>query len=405
MTSAPTVEPRRPFHVVDLFAGPGGLDMAAEALGIPSIGIEWDDDAVATRLAAGLKTVHGDVRLFGPDHPDFEDCNVLAGGPPCQTFSIAGSGSGRKAFDLVTGFIRRMHAWYERERTGKKGECWEDIQRELDKLDDERTGLVLQPLRWIFEAMLRPRHGQTQPRPFEVIVLEQVPAVIEVWHEYERVLRAVGYQAKARVFHTEQYGVPQTRRRAVLVARWNGAELPEHFLPPTHHQYRKGARSTETLFAGRAPWISMADALEEVYRHVGEAKRRVMPFCVVSNYGSGGDPKARGRRESNLPSATITGKWKRNRIVALDARETEMDRLSNEEAGVFQTFPYRYPWQGSDAAQQQQIGNAVPPRFGVHVLSAALELGVPQADVWERLLRWRPETRSPEGASRADGSA
>ncbi|MEV6807040.1 DNA cytosine methyltransferase [Streptomyces sp. NPDC051132] len=392
MTSAPPEEPRRGlFHIVDLFAGPGGLDLAAHVLGIPSIGIEWDDDAVATRLAAGLPTVHGDVRLFGPDHPDFENCNVLAGGPPCQTFSIAGSGSGRKAFDVVTGFIRRMHAWYERERTGRKGETWEDIQRELEKLDDERTGLVLQPLRWVFEAMLRPRHGQREPRPFDVIVLEQVPSVIEVWHEYEKVLKAVGYHATARVFHTEQYGVPQTRRRAVLVARRAG--IPEHFLPPTHQQYRKGVAPTDTLFGARESWISMERALQDVYTRldVEESARRTEPFCVVSNYGSGGDPKARGRRESDEPSATITGKWKRNRIVSCGEPKREMERLCNEEAGVFQSFPYRYPWRGND--QAQQIGNAVPPRFGVHVLSAALDLGIPGDDVWERLLRWSPKTR------------
>lgn len=393
MSNAPSDQSQRgSFRIVDLFAGPGGLDLAAELLDIPSIGIEWDDDAVATRLAAGLPTEPGDVRLFGPGNPGFEDCNVLAGGPPCQTFSIAGNGSGRKALDLVTGFIHRMHAWYEREKAGKRGETWEDIQRELDKLDDERTGLVLQPLRWVFEAMLRPRHGGETPKPFDVIVLEQVPAVIEVWHAYEKVLRAVGYKAHAKVFHTEQYGVPQTRRRAVLVARYE--DFPKHFLPPTHQQYRKGVVPAELLFAGgRGPWVSMADALNEVYEHVEGVRRRAMPFCVVSNYGSGGDPKARGRRASDEPSATITGKWKRNRIVSADHRETEMDRLSNEEAGVFQSFPYRYPWRGND--QAQQVGNAVPPRFGVHVLSAALDLDPPGDDTWERLVRWAPEPADP----------
>ncbi|MEU3412950.1 DNA cytosine methyltransferase [Streptomyces sp. NPDC006658] len=391
MTSAPPEEARgRPFQIVDLFAGPGGLDLAADVLGIPSIGIEWDDDAVATRLAAGLPTVHGDVRLFGPDHRDFKTCNVLAGGPPCQTFSIAGSGSGRKALEDVTKFIHRMHDWYEREKAGRKGETWEDIQRELEKLDDERTGLVLQPLRWAFEAMLRPRHGGTEPRPFDVIVLEQVPAVIAVWHEYEKVLKAVGYHTTAKVFHTEQYGVPQTRRRAVLVAR--RTEFPKHFVPPTHQQYRKGVVPTETLFGPRESWVSMERALEEVYARgiVEKEAQRTEPFCVVSNYGSGGDPKARGRRESDEPSATITGKWKRNRIVSRGEPERELSRLSNEEAGVFQSFPYRYPWRGND--QAQQIGNAVPPRFGVHVLSAALDLGIPGDDVWEQLLRWPAES-------------
>ncbi|POX44221.1 DNA cytosine methyltransferase [Streptomyces sp. Ru72] len=372
--------------MVDLFAGPGGLDLAAEVLGIPSIGIEWDDGAVATRLAAGLRTEPGDVRLFGPGDAQFAECNVLAGGPPCQTFSIAGNGTGRKALDLVTGFIHRMHDWYKREKAGKTGETWEDIQRALDKLDDERTGLVLQPLRWVFEAMLRPRHGGQTPQPFEVIVLEQVPAVIEVWHEYEKVLRAIGYDTAAKVFHTEQYGVPQTRRRAVLVARYGGP--PARLPAPTRQLYRKGASPTEYLF-GRESWVSMEDALKDVYERVPEARRRTMPFCVVSNYGSGGDPKARGRRESDKPSATITGKWSRNRIVGVDSPETEMERLTQEEAGVFQSFPYRYPWRGKD--QAQQIGNAVPPWFGVHVLSAALDLGAPGDDVWERLLRWPEE--------------
>ncbi|MEU1007882.1 DNA cytosine methyltransferase [Streptomyces sp. NPDC005890] len=404
MTSAPPEEARGgPFQIVDLFAGPGGLDLAADVLGIPSIGIEWDDDAVATRLAAGLPTVHGDVRLFGPDHRDFEKCNVLAGGPPCQTFSIAGSGSGRKALDDVTEFIHRMHDWYKREKAGRKGESWEDIQRELEKLDDERTGLVLQPLRWVFEAMLRPRHGGTEPRPFDVIVLEQVPAVISVWHEYEKVLQAVGYHTTARVFHTEQYGVPQTRRRAVLVARRTG--FPKHFVPPTHQQYRKGVVPTDTLFGPRESWVSMEKALKEVYARgiVEEAAQRTEPFCVVSNYGSGGDPKARGRRESDEPSATITGKWKRNRIVSCGKQERELHRLSNEEAGVFQSFPYRYPWRGND--QAQQIGNAVPPRFGVHVLSAALDLGVPGDDVWEKLLRWPSGTRGQATPDEAEAEA
>ncbi|WP_107091376.1 DNA cytosine methyltransferase [Streptomyces sp. SCSIO 75703] len=399
---SPTPSDRSPcerFRMVDLFAGPGGLDLAAEILDVPSIGIEWDDDAVSTRQAAGLRTQHGDVRLFGPGDRRFADCNVLAGGPPCQTFSIAGSGTGRKALDLVTRFIHRMHDWYDREKAGLRGETWEDIQRELDELEDERTGLVLQPLRWVLEAMLRPRHGGDEPRPFDVIVLEQVPSVLQVWHEYEKVLRAVGYSTWARVFHTEQYGVPQTRRRAVLVARLGDRSAAEP--APTHQQYRKGVRPAELPLEGvRAPWISMADALREVYGHVAEATRRDLPFRVVSNYGSGGDPKARGRRDSNEPSATITGKWKRNRIVSTGTPEIDLDRLRNEEAGVLQSFPYRYPWRGSDPAQQ--IGNAVPPWFGAHVLSAALGFEVPGARLRERLLCWKPGETAPVPAAREE---
>ncbi len=43
-----------------------------------------------------------------------------------------------------------------------------------------------------------------------------------------------------------------------------------------------------------------------------------------------------------------------------------------QEAGRLQTFPEDYPWRGRDIAQQ--IGNAIPPRLGVHILAAALGL-------------------------------
>ncbi|MEV5793003.1 DNA cytosine methyltransferase [Streptomyces sp. NPDC052192] len=401
MTATPPHQQRNsPFVVVDLFAGPGGLDVAAEVLGVPSIGIEWDADAVETRLAANLRTVSGDVRDYGPCDKRFREANVLAGGPPCQTFSIAGSGTGRKALDEVLRFIGRMHAWYERESAGEEGETWDDIQKELDDLKDVRTGLVLQPLRWIFQALLQPRDGGDVPLPFEVVILEQVPAVIEVWHAYERVLSSVGYKTAAKVFHTEQYGVPQTRRRAVLVARRGDEEV--QMPAPTHSLYRKGAAPAGGLFD---QWVSMDRGLTAAYEHedVPDALRLPLPFRVVSNYGSGGDPKARGRRDSNLPSATITGKWARNRIVSADAHETERRRLSVPEAGVLQSFPYRYPWSGND--QAQQIGNAVPPRFGVHILCAALGLSAPDEAVWERLLAWPPRPAvAPGGESRTSPS-
>ena len=47
------VEERPELHALDLFAGPGGWDMGAAALGLDPLGIEWDEAACATRKAAG----------------------------------------------------------------------------------------------------------------------------------------------------------------------------------------------------------------------------------------------------------------------------------------------------------------------------------------------------------------
>ncbi|WP_042434184.1 DNA cytosine methyltransferase [Streptacidiphilus anmyonensis] len=332
-----------PFAIIDLFAGPGGLDVAAHLLGIRTTGIEWDADACATRLANGLDTKHGDVRHFSPD--DFPDHNVLAGGPPCQTFTVAGKGAGRKALDRVLGFARRLAA----------GEDPEVIDSELAELDDERTGLVLEPLKWALRAI-------AVGRPYQAIVLEQVPAVLPVWRAYAEILRSKNYEVREpEVLHTEEYGVPQTRRRAILIARWSGEgallqgvpELPT----PTHHRYRKGvARGVGSV--DRAPWIAMNDVVR-----VGQK------FEVVSNYGTGGDPKARGRRRSDEPSATVTGKISRNRVVA---HGEDLKRFSDVEAGQLQTFPPNYRWRGNGIAQQ--VGNAVPPRLALHVIAAALDI-------------------------------
>ena len=93
--------------VIDLFAGPGGLDVGAEWLGVPSIGIEFDYSAVQTRKKAGLSTVFGDVEDLEPSDFDAR-FNVLAGGPPCQTFTIAGNGHGRRALDRVVDLVELL---------------------------------------------------------------------------------------------------------------------------------------------------------------------------------------------------------------------------------------------------------------------------------------------------------
>lgn len=327
-------------RIVDLFAGPGGLDVAATWLGVSVVGVEWDSDACETRMSAGLETVQDDVRNLGP--ANFSDATVLAGGPPCQTYTLAGSGSGRRALRTVIGQIKRL--------------CdGDDLSDDLSGLEDERTGLVLEPLRWAIDAH---RAGS----PYEAIMLEQVPAVLPVWVAVAEALAKIGYKTTTGILQTEQFGVPQTRRRAVLLAALGHQP---HLPSPTHRQYRKGALRAEgdrTLL----PWNTLGGVIP-----------RPVPFVVVSNYGSGGDPRARGRRDSESPAATVTGKISRNRLLDVNGRELE--RFSYDEAGRLQSFPRGFPWSGKNVAQQ--IGNAIPPRLGAHVLAAALGCTVETASL------------------------
>lgn len=213
------------FKIVDLFAGPGGLDSAARELGVRTVGLEFDANACRTRDSEGLDTDPCDVRKRGP--VDFPDANVLAGGPPCQTFTVAGAGAGRKALDQVLSFADRF----------QEREPLESIKAALEGLSDERTGLVLEPLRWVLAAK---DNGQ----PYAAVILEQVPAVLPVWKKFAEILTGEEYMvATPTVLQAEEYGVPQTRRRAFLIARYKGTlwndeapVIPE----PTHRRYHKG---------------------------------------------------------------------------------------------------------------------------------------------------------------------
>ncbi|MEU0410511.1 DNA cytosine methyltransferase [Streptomyces griseorubiginosus] len=413
MTSTATYKPvlDQPF-VLDLFAGPGGLDVAGHSLDIPSLGIEWDRSACLTRYAAGLDTLHADVSAVRRDA--FEslppEINVLAGGPPCQTYSVAGHGAGRQALDMVKKYIDRL----------MPGDSDKKIDEELKDLPDPRTALVLEPLRYAIQATRSPNR---ENRPYDVIVLEQVPAVAPLWEHYAKVLAETGlpdgtrYEVVVGVLDTETYGVPQTRSRAVLIARREG--LGEPSLPsPTHRSYdakewnRINGASTpdqvlqptldEDATSGgdedRLPWKSMRDALSDP---VGSHPGRVTPFLVRSNYGSSGHPGRRGVRTDRQPATTVTGRI--SRFVVFEHLNEKVvyegPRFSMNEAGMLQSFPPDYPWSGT--AQAQQVGNAVPPLFGAHLLSSALGLPRPDPEVLRK--PWQPATEEQQAKLRSNG--
>ncbi|MFG3111039.1 DNA cytosine methyltransferase [Streptomyces tendae] len=410
----------KPF-VLDLFAGPGGLDVAGHRLGVPSLGIEWDKSACLTRYAAGLDTLHADVSAVRRE--SFEslppEINVLAGGPPCQTYSVAGKGAGRKALEEVKRFIDRLMA----------GDSDKEIDKELENLSDPRTALVLEPLRYAIQATRSPNRGH---RPYDVIVLEQVPAVRALWDRYAEVLQEIGlpdgtkYKVVVDILATETYGVPQTRSRAVLIARREGLGDPS--LPEaTHRSYearawnrRNGTVAAPTIQPtlcdtdapepGESPaeeddglehWTSMGDALAEP---VGTHPGRKTPFLIRSNYGSSGIPGRRGVRTDRQPATTVTGRI--SRFVVFEPVGDhhqhvvcEGPRFSMNEAGMLQSFPPDYPWSGN--AQAQQVGNAVPPLFGAHLLSAALGLPTPAPAAMRK--PWVPATEEQRSKLRSHG--
>ena len=417
-------------NAVDLFAGPGGWDIAAREMGLDPLGIEFDPDACATREAAGLRTLQADIAALSPD--DFAPCDLLIASPPCPSFSTAGKGKGMDDMPLI----------YESADRIAEGQSLEEAH-----WHDERSALVLEPLRWALA--LEPRF----------LAWEQVPPVLPFWERCAEILRGRGWNVWTGKVEAERYGVPQTRERVILMA---DRDAPVHPPRPTHQRYVKGEpqRHEVTLEREVLPWISMAEALgwastDEIHgeRGAGMTERygarpgrsasEPAPAITAGSKGSGprllrlrngnqdnaterdaaepastiafghnaarvewvlekpeDRPEAQGAgnspRSIKEPASTITSRADLSRWQARDSgpgaereprgvaqpgrhdpeesgsQQKDAIRVSEAEALVLQSFPPAYPLQGTKSKRFLQIGNAVPPLLAYAILRELL---------------------------------
>lgn len=378
---------------VDLFAGPGGWDEGARMVGLPGrvIGLDNDVDACATALAAGHDRYLADLSLIPVDK--FGPFTGEIGSPPCPPFSTAGKGLGKLDKPRILAHVERIRnagRWLHYSRQG-----WHD----------PRSPLTLEPLRWALQG-----------HP-EWIACEQVPGVLPLWEAFAEVLRDHGYHAAAGALSSERYGVPQTRKRAFLVARKcmfddageahltvgacpNAVWLPE----PTRQGYSKRAPLDPASWLPR--WVSMAEALgwddaalvgfgrradtpsnragDDVvtfdgvdyrrrdFRRAGEPAQHVTSKVRSWSIRANAHPNA-AVRAINEPAPTITAAQYSNaqRVWTDDPSEPygpTRQRVTVDEAARLQSFPHGYPWHGSRTKQYEQIGNAVPPLLAAAVL-------------------------------------
>lgn len=428
---------------IGLFGGPGGWAVGARNLGIPETGIEWDDAACQTRRAAGHETIQDDVAAFDPG--ELGDVWGLIGSPPCTTFSAAGDQAGNAVTERLATLIRDLFAGRDTRKehrlamTAALTEAgWPDPDMPLGKRTAKTMQAVLsaalvgEPARFIHAC---------QPA---WIALEQVPAVLPLWQVHADELRKMGYSAWCGKLNAANYGVPQTRERAILIAsRVRHVQRPE----PTHYDQRKGAQ----LWG--IPWVSMADALG------WGATARPAPTATAGGVSCGGyEPFAKGGREAltraqeagewvlhtnrdqrpdgsrqttdpqTAPAPALTsksgGQWvlardqsgqsrngshaSRDRPLSEPAKvithrfawvmkrpaTTVQDsvRITVEEAAALQSFPADYPWQGSKTARFRQVGDAVPPLLAIPVLGVATGIDwVPVAERYSQALYGQQE--------------
>ena len=363
---------------LDLFAGTG-WGVACRALGIEEHGVEIMPEAVATRAANGMTTFYNDVwdglEAGGPRLPEYD---LLIASPPCQTFSLAGGGAGRAALDEVLDAI------------DSRAYVIPSLLREFGEKHDPRTALVLTPLAHIF-----------RDAPMYV-VLEQVPPVLPVWERYAEEMRRWGYSVWTGNLQAEMYGVPQTRKRAILIARADGVEAA----PPAPTHSRCYPRDPQRLDEGVLPWVSMEAALgwgmterpmmtagnaigraegiggsggkaaiqREKDRGAWRSSSDLVGFARKADAGEvivldGERYRARDLRSADLPAQHVTEKvrsWTRR------GPDAPADRITVDEAAALQSYPAGFEWAGTRTKQFLQIGNAVPPLLAEAILAEVL---------------------------------
>lgn len=334
--------------VIDLFAGVGGLSLGFEQAGFHVVlANEYDAEIAAAYRKNHHKTkmVVGDITAL-----NLEDTfgafagkiDVIIGGPPCQGFSQKG-------------------------------------QRKT--IHDERNFLFKYYVKVV--ELVCPRY----------FVMENVPNLLTAENGYFQkeiadLFKGMGYDLNTGILNAADYGVPQNRRRAVIIGKRNG-KAP--ILPIKTEQ-----RVTIWDAIGDLAYLESGEGQEEQrYADLPAsdyAKSLRGDMCVLHNHVATKHSKLALERlalippncgkevlpDEHLTKSIYSGTW--SRMIKDDISVTITTRFDTPSSGRFthpyldraitvreaariQSFPDSFVFTGTKSSQMKQVGNAVPPRL------------------------------------------
>ena len=341
---------KRHSSYVDLFAGAGGLSVGLERAGFELVhAVEVDEDARQTfatnRDGIGVDALSGDIREVPPaEIPAVvgrDTVDLVCGGPPCQGFSEVISPDGSD---------ERNHLF----------EHFVDWVAALDP-----TAVVFENVRGM---------QQTAGGAF-------LDAVTESFGR-------LGYDVTHRVVKASDFGVPQHRRRLLVVAVESnvtvspfdgftldpiatpgvtdgigdlpavapGEEATSYTTQPDTVLQADLRQDTTTLSAHVA--ANHTDDLVETISHVPDGGDRTA--IPEERQPSSGYHNSYSRLDSTEPAVAITSNMSKP-SSARCIHPFEDRGLTPREGARLQTFPDSYRFSGGLVSVRRQIGNAVPP--------------------------------------------
>lgn len=348
-------------NVIDLFSGCGGSALGFYQEGFP-IKVAVDKDKNASEsfklnfpesevFTEDIRSLSGDQLIKAAGLKSGKDILLIAC-PPCQGFSNA--------------------------------------RRNSERTSDPRNELVYEFLRIVEEI---------KPTAF---VMENVPGLAtgigkSMFSDILDKLHTLGYQTIHDVVNTADYGIPQRRKRLIVLGT-NNPDIKLSFLVKTNSDPNKPSDlilwNTVRKTIGDLPRIEAGQKSQKDIMHVsanlsetnlkrikqtphdgGDRMSWSEDLILNCHKTSNGHKDVYGRMRWNKPSPTITGGCAM--ISKGRFGHPEQNRaISLREAARLQTFPDDYKFAGNFGQIAEQIGNAVPPllaRRAAEALRNAIE--------------------------------
>lgn len=353
---------KRPaYKLIDLFAGAGGMSYGFSAKMGHAFRPVWANDfdkasCETYRANFGDHCVHGDINDILEDPTvEIPAADVVIGGPPCQGFSLLNK--------------NRRH----------------DPRKQL----------------WIPYLKIVELSGA------RVFVMENVPQLLDSpeFAEIKAEAKAIGFDVFPMKLMASDYGVPQNRRRAVIV----GAKHvdPARFCPPLRtHRAADSKEPLSSYVEDFAPLRTVRDAIGKLPPSpVGTEIRLDVDPPLDLHFGRNPDPISKkryraipkegmnrfdlqerafdltpecwknkksggtdlfGRLWWDRPSVTIrTEFFKPEKGRYLHPKEHRP--ITHREAALLQSFPNEFRFKGTKIEIAKQIGNAVPPVLAARI--------------------------------------
>lgn len=311
---------------VALFAGCGGLDLGFENAGFNIIWANDNNKKVEETYRYNHKNTELIIKsLVDIKSEDIPECDIIIGGPPCQSWSLAGAMKGKED--------SRGQLFYEYVRVIK---------------DKRPMAFVAENVKGIISK-----------------------AHIQSFNEIVNMFKESGYIVTYKLINAKNYGVPQDRERVFIVGVRNDLKVSYEFPQPTN---------------GEGNYVTLESAIGDLRNKPGEwMEGSFSPIFMSRNRRRGWDEvaftvQASGRQTQIHPDSPEMEKLDKDKWEFKKDSSIKVRRMSVRECARIQTFPDEFEFLGAPINENyKMIGNAVPVKLAEAIaknLRACLERNI-----------------------------